>query len=82
MEAESKEEERQEEEEEDDPRSSEEEGGLSPVAMTTEPGLIDKSKEDAEIQTPSKQASLHELQQQPGARGVSACYLVTVQKFF
>ncbi|XP_076585828.1 sterile alpha motif domain-containing protein 1 [Chaetodon auriga] len=60
METASEEEEREEnreeeEEEEEDPRSSDEEGGLSPVAMTTEPELIEKSKEDAEIQTASEQ---------------------------
>ncbi|XP_023140235.2 atherin isoform X2 [Amphiprion ocellaris] len=69
IEAASGEEERRENEEEmemeeDDPRSSDEEGGLSPVAMTTEPGLIEKTTEDAEIQAASKQeSSLHQLQQ-------------------
>uniref|UniRef100_A0A3Q1EVK3 Sterile alpha motif domain containing 1 n=1 Tax=Acanthochromis polyacanthus TaxID=80966 RepID=A0A3Q1EVK3_9TELE len=71
MEAAGEEEERREneeememEDEEDDPRSSDEEGGLSPVAMTTEPGLIEKTTEDAEIQAASKQErSLHQLQQ-------------------
>ncbi|CAK6968349.1 sterile alpha motif domain-containing protein 1 [Scomber scombrus] len=66
METASEEEERgengEEEEEEKDPRSSDEEGGLSPVAMTTEPGLIEKPTEDAEIQTASKQESPHQLQ--------------------
>lgn len=58
MEAASEEEERGEnEEEEEDPRSSDEDGGLSPVAMTTEPELIEKNAENAEIQTPSKQGS-------------------------
>lgn len=58
MEAASEEEERGEnEEEEEDPRSSDEDGGLSPVAMTTEPELIEKNAEDAEIQTTSKQES-------------------------
>ncbi|XP_044045869.1 LOW QUALITY PROTEIN: atherin [Siniperca chuatsi] len=60
METASEEEERadnEEEEEEDDPRSSDEEGGLSPVAMTTEPELIEKTTEDAEIQTASEQES-------------------------
>ncbi|XP_028269904.1 atherin [Parambassis ranga] len=42
-------------EEDDDPQSSDEEGGLSLVAMTTEPGLIEQTTEDAEIQTASKQ---------------------------
>ncbi|XP_026159856.1 atherin [Mastacembelus armatus] len=63
METASEEEEREEneeeeEEEEEDPRSSDGEGGLSPVAMTTEPGLIEKTTEDAEIETASKQESL------------------------
>ncbi|XP_076004272.1 sterile alpha motif domain-containing protein 1 [Genypterus blacodes] len=54
----------EEEKEEVDPRSSDEEGGLSPVAMTTEPGLVEKSTEDAEIQTASKQEIPHQRQQQ------------------
>ncbi|XP_051239980.1 atherin isoform X2 [Dicentrarchus labrax] len=63
------EEEREEnEEEEDNPRSSDEEGGLSPVAMTTEPELIEKTTEDAVIQTASKQES---PQQQHGGKGMS-----------
>lgn len=57
------EEEREEKEDEEDPQSSEEEGGLSLVAMTTEPGLIDKSTEDAEIQPASKQESSQQQQQ-------------------
>ncbi|XP_060909522.1 sterile alpha motif domain-containing protein 1 isoform X1 [Labrus mixtus] len=59
METASEEEEREdnEEEEKDDPRSSDEEGGLSPVAMTTEPELIEKTGEDVEVQTASKQES-------------------------
>ncbi|TDH15954.1 hypothetical protein EPR50_G00014480 [Perca flavescens] len=59
METASDEEEREEneEEEEDDSRSSEEEGGPTPVAMTTEPELIEKTTEDAEIQTASKEES-------------------------
>lgn len=59
METANEEEERQEneEEEEEDPRSSDEDGGLTPVAMTTEPELIEKNTEDAEIQTASKQES-------------------------
>ncbi|XP_071360129.1 sterile alpha motif domain-containing protein 1 [Trachinotus anak] len=65
METGSEEEEREEnEEEEDEPRSSDEEGGISPVAMTTEPELIEKTTEDAEIQTPSKPESPHHHQQQ------------------
>ncbi|XP_018535307.1 atherin isoform X2 [Lates calcarifer] len=76
METASEEEEREEneeQEEDDDPRSSdgdddeeeeEEEGGLYPVAMTTEPGLIEKTSEDAEIQAASKQESPHQQQQQ------------------
>ncbi|CAJ1053166.1 atherin [Xyrichtys novacula] len=58
----------EEEEEKDDPRSSDEEGGLSSVAMTTEPGLIEKSREDAEVQTASKHES---PQQQHGGKGMS-----------
>ncbi|KAM3864600.1 sterile alpha motif domain-containing protein 1 [Diretmus argenteus] len=46
-----------EQDKEDEPQSSDEEGGLFPVAMTTEPGLSDKSTEDAEIQVASKQRS-------------------------
>ncbi|KAM7393934.1 hypothetical protein PAMP_020768 [Pampus punctatissimus] len=60
-----------EEEEEKDPRSSEEEGGLSPVAMTTKPGLIEKTTEDAEIQTASKQDSPHQQHYQGRADGLS-----------
>ncbi|XP_070769293.1 sterile alpha motif domain-containing protein 1 [Enoplosus armatus] len=71
METASEEEEREEneeEEEEDDPRSSDEEGGLSPVAMTTEPELMEKATEDAEIQqTASKQESPQ--QKQHGGKG-------------
>ncbi|XP_029359847.1 atherin isoform X2 [Echeneis naucrates] len=71
-------EEENEEEEEDDPRSSDEEGGLSPVAMTTEPELIEKTTEDAEIQTPSKQESPHlhphpqQQQQSGGGKGTDS----------
>ncbi|XP_040002979.1 atherin [Xiphias gladius] len=54
----------EEEAEDDGPRSSDEEGGPSPVAMTTEPGLIEKTTEDAEIQKASKQESPHQQQQQ------------------
>ncbi len=58
METTSEDEEREENEEEgENPRSSDEEGGLSPVAMTTEPELIEKSTEDAEIKTASKPES-------------------------
>uniref|UniRef100_UPI0037E91965 sterile alpha motif domain-containing protein 1 n=1 Tax=Semicossyphus pulcher TaxID=241346 RepID=UPI0037E91965 len=58
----------EEEEEKDDPRSSDEEGGLSPVAMTTEPELIEKSTEEAEVQS-----SKHEiLQQQHGGKGLDS----------
>ncbi|XP_004539145.1 sterile alpha motif domain-containing protein 1 isoform X2 [Maylandia zebra] len=69
METASEEEEREdneEEEEEEDTRSSEEEGGLSPVAMTTEPVLIEKIREDAEIQKASKQESPQQEQQEGG----------------
>lgn len=56
METASEEEEgRENEEEEEDPRSSDEDGGLSPVAMTTEPVLNEETTEDAETQTGSKQ---------------------------
>ncbi|XP_040891111.1 atherin [Toxotes jaculatrix] len=67
-------EEEEEEEEEDDPRSSDEEGGPSPVAMTTEPGLIEETTEDAEIQTASKQESPHQQQQpqQHGGKGTDS----------
>ncbi|KAL3067220.1 hypothetical protein OYC64_017035 [Pagothenia borchgrevinki] len=65
METASEEEER---EEEEDPRSSDEEEGLSPVAMTTDPELIEKTSEDApEIQAASKQDS---SQQQHGGKGM------------
>ncbi|XP_044201950.1 atherin [Thunnus albacares] len=65
METASEEEERgeNEEEEEEDHRSSDEEGGLSPVVMTTEPGLIGKTTEDAENQTASKPESPHQEQE-------------------
>uniref|UniRef100_A0A3B5B428 Sterile alpha motif domain containing 1 n=1 Tax=Stegastes partitus TaxID=144197 RepID=A0A3B5B428_9TELE len=63
------EEEMEEEEVEDDPRSSDEEGGPSPVAMTTEPGLIEKTTEDAEIQAASKLE--RSPQQQQGGKGVT-----------
>ncbi|XP_034544838.1 atherin [Notolabrus celidotus] len=72
METASEEEDREhneEEEEKDDPRSSEEEGGLSLVAMTTEPELIEKSREDAEFQEGSKQES---PQQQQEGKGLSS----------
>ncbi|KAM7418851.1 hypothetical protein PAMA_016125 [Pampus argenteus] len=59
-----------EEEEEKDPRSSEEEGGLSPVAMTTKPGLIEKTT-DAEIQTASKQDSPHQQHYEDKDDGLS-----------
>ena len=63
---ENEEEEEEEEEEGKDPRSSDEEGGLSLVAMTTEPELIKKTtEEDAEIQTASEQES-------HGSKGVCA----------
>ncbi|KAG7487106.1 atherin-like isoform X1 [Solea senegalensis] len=52
------------EREDGDPRSSDEEGGLSPVAMATEPGLTDIPAEDPEIQAASKQGSPHQQQQQ------------------
>ncbi|KAE8300813.1 Atherin Sterile alpha motif domain-containing protein 1 [Larimichthys crocea] len=64
------EEEEEEAEEEEDPRSSDEERGLSPVAMTTEPELIEKTTEDAEIQTASKVESPHP-QQPHGGQGMS-----------
>ncbi|XP_034094978.1 atherin isoform X2 [Gymnodraco acuticeps] len=58
----------EEEEEEEDPRSSDEEEGLSPVAMTTDPELIEKTSEDApEIQAASKQES---SPQQHGGKGM------------
>ncbi|XP_038569962.1 atherin isoform X2 [Micropterus salmoides] len=63
-------EENEEEEEEDHPQSSDEEGGLSPVTMTTEPELIEKTTEDAEIQTVSKQQSPPQQQQHDG-KGMS-----------
>ncbi|KAK2815859.1 hypothetical protein Q5P01_026326 [Channa striata] len=53
-------EENEEDQEEEDPQSSDEAAAPSPVAMTTEPGLMDKSKEDAEIQTPPEQEGPHE----------------------
>ncbi|KAL6110374.1 uncharacterized protein ACO6RY_19466 [Pungitius sinensis] len=61
METASEEQEREEEEEEEheeevSPSSDEEAGGLSPVAMTTEPELIEKTT-DVEIQTSSKRES-------------------------
>lgn len=46
------------------PLSYEEDAGISPVAMTTDPELIEKSTEDAGMQTTSKQ------QQQHWAKGV------------
>lgn len=65
-----------EEEEEEDPRSSDEEEGLSPVAMTTDPELIEKTSEDApEIQAASKQES---SPQQHGGKGVSTCVWMCV----
>ncbi|KAF7649968.1 hypothetical protein LDENG_00133370 [Lucifuga dentata] len=64
-------EEEEQEEEEEDPRSSDEERGRSPVAMTTEPGLTEKSMEDVEIQTASKQESPHQ-QQQPSDKGLDS----------
>ncbi|KAK2919236.1 sterile alpha motif domain-containing protein 1 [Channa argus] len=68
---EEKQEENGEDQEEEDHQSSEEEGSLSPVAMTTEPGLLDKSIEDAEIQTTSEQESPHQ-QQQHGEGGIDS----------
>ncbi|XP_041642031.1 atherin [Cheilinus undulatus] len=56
-------------EEKDDPRSSDEEGGLLPVSMTTEPELIEKTGEDAEVQTVSKHESPQQ-QQQHGGKGL------------
>nr|XP_046263149.1 sterile alpha motif domain-containing protein 1 [Scatophagus argus] len=70
-------EEHEEEEEEEDPRSSDEDGGLSPVAMTTEPELFEKTSEDAEIQAASKQES--SPQQQHGGKGISTLDPVTRQ---
>lgn len=75
METASEEEEREDNEEEerkDDPRSSDEEGGLSLVAMTTEPELVERSREDAEVQAGSKQEG---LQQQHGGKGGRASEL-------
>ncbi|KAK9539849.1 hypothetical protein VZT92_002338 [Zoarces viviparus] len=75
METASEEEEREEEEEEEDPRSSDEEaGGLSPVAMTTEPELIEKTTEEVEIQTASKHES---PQQQHGDKRMCGLDSVT-----
>lgn len=85
METASEEEEREdneeEEEEEEDTRSSEEEGGLSPVAMTTEPVLIEKIREDAEIQKASKQESPQQEQQeqQEGGKGVCTEWLCVLR---
>ena len=78
METGSEEEEREENEEEDeeDPRSSDEEGGLSPVAMTTEPELIEKTTEDAEIQTASKQESPHQHSGKGVCASMCACTYV------
>lgn len=72
METASEEEEREEGEGEDheeevSPSSDEEAGRLSPVAMTTEPELIEKTT-DVEIQTSSKSES-----PQHGAKGVCVC---------
>lgn len=81
METASEEEEREdeeEEEEEEDTRSSEEEGGLSPVAMTTEPVLIEKIREDAEIQKASKQESPQQ-EQQEGGKGVCTEWLCVLR---
>ncbi|XP_029286389.1 atherin [Cottoperca gobio] len=70
METASEEEERAENEEE------EEEGGLSPVAMTTEPELIEKTTEDArEIQTASEHESPQ--QQQHGGKGMCGLDFLT-----
>lgn len=80
METASEEEEREdneEEEEEEDTRSSEE-GGLSPVAMTTEPVLIEKIREDAEIQKASKQESPQQ-EQQEGGKGVCTEWLCVLR---
>lgn len=81
METASEEEEREdneEEEEEEDTRSSEEEGGLSPVAMTTEPVLIEKIREGAEIQKASKQESPQQ-EQQEGGKGVCTEWLCVLR---
>ncbi|XP_031720371.1 atherin isoform X2 [Anarrhichthys ocellatus] len=76
METASEEEERdeEEEEEEEDPRSSDEEaGGLSPVAMTTEPELIEKTTEEVEIPE-------HESPQQQQHGGKRMCGLDSVTR--
>ncbi|XP_007575423.1 atherin-like [Poecilia formosa] len=49
--------EEEEKDNDDDPRSSDEDGGLSPVAMTTEAGLAEKSGEDAGFQRELKEES-------------------------
>ncbi|XP_068583816.1 sterile alpha motif domain-containing protein 1 isoform X2 [Cebidichthys violaceus] len=78
-EEEEREENEEEEEEEEDPRSSDEEaGGLSPVAMTTEPELIEKTTEEVEIQTASPHESPQQQQQQQhGGKGMCALDSVT-----
>lgn len=47
----------------DDPRSSDEDGRLSPVAMTTEAGLTEKSREDGDFASEQKEESPQEQRQ-------------------
>ncbi|XP_017281075.1 atherin [Kryptolebias marmoratus] len=61
-----------EEEEEDDPRSSDQEGGLPAVAMTTEPGLIDSTREDAAIQGAREEESPQQPKEDGEVAGSSA----------
>lgn len=68
----------EEEEREDNEEEEEEEGGLSPVAMTTEPVLIEKIREDAEIQKASKQESPQQ-EQQEGGKGVCTEWLCVLR---
>ncbi|XP_029910212.1 atherin [Myripristis murdjan] len=72
VETESEEDQEENEEEEDDPQSSDEEGGLSLVAMTTEPDLNGKSTEDAEIQTASKESPEHQHHYGKGVSGLNS----------
>ncbi|KAK5866264.1 hypothetical protein PBY51_020470 [Eleginops maclovinus] len=71
--------------EEEDPRSSDEEEGLSPVAMTTDPELIEKTLEDApEIQTAPKpessQQQQHEGKGMGGSDSLTSTQLPPVQR--
>ncbi|KAM6939526.1 sterile alpha motif domain-containing protein 1 [Xenentodon cancila] len=49
-------------ENEEDPRSSGEEGGLLPVAMTSQPGLTEKTADDAEIQIATEDGTKQQKQ--------------------